>query len=1227
MLNCDGVYTMEGLRLPGHSIFVRIPVTGLDGNTGYVLKRLRNSREGRFADDENVVTEKDLLKMGGKFQIEVMTQDGPVRGLWLDPRNCYGSNGRKYSPAGPEGAPLREMPEHVRRTLARHILRGGISYGVNDPAESAARLSWMVDQLPFEELLLFMEGSTPAATAALTGGRDRRAEHHKNLSIALLVAASEDSSLLENNPTLLLLLADDLMATSLLDSPLWTTHANRRKRAARDARLDKTSSELHALAVKFADPEHRKELIASLASEVTASPPYGSRWEKALMLSAVFDPDDGVRTFAAGLMRNEDVRLDAAVVLSRLDRYGDQTELFDLYKALLDPLVDDMDPRRGPVPDRLRVGNALHENRLAREAMLRSLPPDVRVYLYSRYLDVVDSLPSAPSADGGFGAALRNEEDPSVLTALNAIRQGSPSRIGKTAFLKAVSGTGPSSYGSSDLGLFNAVIGAVRFPEQGGKEGEKWVMSAGFDVFSSATCANVLAATYPAPADGSFSPPSGLPLPCANSWIRKGMVERLLGELANPDLPEESRRTYLAALASAAVHDKSSEVRRLIAADENFAAAADPGVLEQMRKTDPDPAVRAAARGDGPSDEWSQVSDLRRSMEKSLEVGDAATGDTLDSGRTHADPLAFRDEVLGKLHTYVPPRYHNGDLGAMLGVKRMTPLQLRQTIEAVRQARSYEDPFHHDTVLDEIIACAPTDVAVEAALASLWDPVDSLKGLVTLHMPVGASEEDLPGSDALVELVRRAGNSARPPQEVPAWLREEHKRHLSAGPRGETAVKAIERCMAAFPDADRSVNLGDDPVTRLVASRSRTQTTLDDLSEELRRAEDPSSGPAGNLPAILVTIDRLPPADVKEARKMIEAAAEGPARSDALEHVRERLAVLDGVAARRTWPPSRPLGLHCGNPVVNWHGEKPVRIHYEDRGPSDGKPVVLLMGQMMQLNAWPEAFVNELVRTGHRVVLLDNRDIGHSTKLEGVAVDSDAAVAAELTGTRPTAPYSLGDMADDVAGLLDHLGIPSARIVGQSMGGMIAQELAIRHNKKVDALVVLSSMTGSPSQMQSTAEAMQAVTSSAPFTGDPEADREAFIAHSTVYQAFQSKKYRDDARSKAAAAASWDRAAPDEGSFPRQLAAIYASGDRTEALAAAAATRGPGFVTFVHGTDDTLICPQAAESAHRRVRGSQLHMVPDMGHDLPDELCEEVARIVTDMPAIWNPPRGREWED
>lgn len=276
-----------------------------------------------------------------------------------------------------------------------------------------------------------------------------------------------------------------------------------------------------------------------------------------------------------------------------------------------------------------------------------------------------------------------------------------------------------------------------------------------------------------------------------------------------------------------------------------------------------------------------------------------------------------------------------------------------------------------------------------------------------------------------------------------------------------------------------------------------------------------------------------------------------------------------------------------------------VEIEYEEMGRRDDPTLLLVMGFGAQLIGWPDSFCRMLVDRGFHLVRFDNRDCGLSTKLDGVPVDVDPVIAAVFADQPPPpVPYTLSHMAEDAVGLLDHLGIERAHVVGASMGGMIAQHVAIEHPTRVASLTSIMSMTGEPEYGSPLPEAAEALLS------PPATERDAYIAESVKYGVWQSRRYFDADQVRADAARSFDRSFYPEGSA-RQLAAIYASGRRTAGLQSLAV---PTLV--VHGRDDTLIPPSGGQRTAELVPGSTLLLVADMGHDLPPPLQPLVADAI-----------------
>jgi pimeloyl-ACP methyl ester carboxylesterase len=268
-----------------------------------------------------------------------------------------------------------------------------------------------------------------------------------------------------------------------------------------------------------------------------------------------------------------------------------------------------------------------------------------------------------------------------------------------------------------------------------------------------------------------------------------------------------------------------------------------------------------------------------------------------------------------------------------------------------------------------------------------------------------------------------------------------------------------------------------------------------------------------------------------------------------------------------------------------------IELEYDHFGNPTDPALLLIMGFTAQMVAWDEEFCTQLADRGHFVIRFDNRDCGLSTKLHGVPSNSDAVIMAAMMETEmPPVPYTLSDMAADAMKVLDHLNIERAHIMGASMGGMIAQTVAIEHPHRVKTLISIMSQPGELTVGQATPEAMELIVTPAP------SNRDEYIAFAPKWQLWQSKKYRSDEVSRRNAIRDFDRSNYPEGG-PRQMAAIYASGSRAEGLQK---LQVPTLV--IHGTDDQLITPSGGERTAELIPNSTLLMVEDMGHDMPQPL-------------------------
>ncbi len=275
-----------------------------------------------------------------------------------------------------------------------------------------------------------------------------------------------------------------------------------------------------------------------------------------------------------------------------------------------------------------------------------------------------------------------------------------------------------------------------------------------------------------------------------------------------------------------------------------------------------------------------------------------------------------------------------------------------------------------------------------------------------------------------------------------------------------------------------------------------------------------------------------------------------------------------------------------------------IEIAYQEIGDPEGEPLLLIMGLATQMLAWDEEFCAMLAERGFRAVRFDNRDIGRSTKIESAGVPKRTDM---LLGRRRTAPYLLRDMADDTTGLMEHLGIESAHLVGASMGGMIAQTIAIRHPERVRSLVSMMSSTGNRWLGVPTWKAFGTLVTRT------SAGREAAVERAVnTFRIIGSPAYpMDEARFREMAGASYDRS-HDRVGVARQLHAVTASGDRTAALER---LRLPA--TVLHGDSDPLIRPAAGRATARAIRDSHLRIFKGMGHDFPPALWPDFVEEIS----------------
>ena len=275
---------------------------------------------------------------------------------------------------------------------------------------------------------------------------------------------------------------------------------------------------------------------------------------------------------------------------------------------------------------------------------------------------------------------------------------------------------------------------------------------------------------------------------------------------------------------------------------------------------------------------------------------------------------------------------------------------------------------------------------------------------------------------------------------------------------------------------------------------------------------------------------------------------------------------------------------YAGPAVAKANG---IELVYDAFGDPLAPPLLLIMGLACQMLAWDDDFCAMLAARGYRVIRFDNRDIGLSTKFNHAgAPDPGALIACSVMGLPVSAPYLLSDMANDTVGLLDALGIDSAHVVGSSMGGAIAQLVAIRHPARLRTLTSIMATSGAPGLPRPSAEAIAVLLTPTP------TERDAYIQR--VWKLLRAGEFPlDDARDPERAARLHARGVNPPG-IARQLAAIIASGSRQEQLSS---VRAPTLV--IHGAADPLVPLACGVDVARSVPGAELSIIEGMGHALP----------------------------
>lgn len=273
-----------------------------------------------------------------------------------------------------------------------------------------------------------------------------------------------------------------------------------------------------------------------------------------------------------------------------------------------------------------------------------------------------------------------------------------------------------------------------------------------------------------------------------------------------------------------------------------------------------------------------------------------------------------------------------------------------------------------------------------------------------------------------------------------------------------------------------------------------------------------------------------------------------------------------------------------------------IDLCYQTFGDPTDPALLLVMGLAGPLIWWPEDLCDQLAERGFFVIRYDNRDIGRSTKLPGGSVRRVGALTAALRGPRARPPYTMSDLAGDAVGLLDVLSVPATHVTGVSMGGMIAQTVAIEHPSRVLSLVSIMSTTGGRRVGWQDPRLLPLL------LRNRGADKDSYVRQSMVVsKMIGSPAYPTSvAEERALAEATFDRGLSPEG-VVRQMQAILAQPNRAHRLREVTV---PTMV--IHGLADKMVHVSGGRATARAVPGAELLLIPGMGHNLPREVWPQI---------------------
>ena len=297
------------------------------------------------------------------------------------------------------------------------------------------------------------------------------------------------------------------------------------------------------------------------------------------------------------------------------------------------------------------------------------------------------------------------------------------------------------------------------------------------------------------------------------------------------------------------------------------------------------------------------------------------------------------------------------------------------------------------------------------------------------------------------------------------------------------------------------------------------------------------------------------------------------------------------------------IELNCKNNTV------PLQIAYDTFGTEQNRPLVLIMGLGAQRIFWEDEFCQLVAEQGFWVIRFDNRDVGESTYIDDQFTPNLLQlVASGLLGAQIPIPYTLLDMANDVVCLMEYLNVPKAHIVGASMGGMIAQILAIEYPQKVLSLTSIMSSTGNKKLHKPNKDVVLKLLKPMPKTRD-----KGIASGIEFWRTLHGNFYTFDwLRTSKLINKAYDRGVSSQGVL-RQFAAILAAKDRTSALNALSLP-----TLIIHGDADPMLPVSNGHATASAISGAKLRIYAGMGHTLPTELWQQIVGDIAQVASLTN---------